>query len=400
MPVNSTSELHVPDTVARTHRLESIDWLRGFVMVIMTLDHVRDFFSPSGPDPLTDPNVTAALFATRWVTHLCAPTFVLLAGVSIGLMLKRRTAKVLSRFLLSRGLWLIFLEATVVTFAWKFNFSNSPGAVIFQVIWAIGVAMLLLAGVIHLPRSAALAIGITLVAGTNLLDGLLPAGGIQSLKPFWLSIHRQILTAPGGIQILILYPILAWTGVMTCGYVLAPIFSWESRRRQLFLARLGGGLLTLFIFLRLLDVYGDPNPWLPGDNWGRTLMNFLNVEKYPPSMLFLVATIGIALLLLALVERWRSPLHNAFVTIGRVPLLYYVAHLYAAHLLAVAAGMLMGLPPSAWLADPFMNKPAGYGFGLPVVYSVWIGVVLALYPVCRWFARLKAQRKDWWLSYL
>lgn len=382
----------MPTIIASKHRLESIDWLRGFVMIVMALDHVRDYFH-SGHEHFTD---TTILFATRWITHICAPTFVLLAGVSAGLMARRKSPAELSRFLLTRGIWLIFLEATVVTFSWKFNFG--PG-VILQVIWAIGVAMVILAGLVHLPRSTVVWFGIAVVAGSNLLDGLLPAGGFQGPGALWLSIHRPVLWMPGGIRVGITYPILGWSGVMACGFGLAAIFSWEPKRRQRFLLKLGGGLLALFVILRWLNLYGDPDPWQAGGNWGRTVMNFLNVEKYPPSLLFLAATIGLALPLLALVERWRSPFHNAVVTIGRVPLFYYVAHLYIAHLLAMVAGVLQGLPASAFLA-PYWEKPDGYGFGLPVVYLVWVGLVLALYPACRWFARLKAQRKDWWLSYL
>ncbi len=385
-------------TIAPKQRLESIDWLRGFVMILMALDHVRDYFSASGQNPMTDPDVSAALFATRWITHLCAPTFVLLAGVSAGLMARRKSPSELSRFLLTRGIWLIFLEATVITLSWKFNFGNSPG-VILQVIWVLGVAMVILAGLIHLPRSAVVWIGIVVVAGSNLLDGLLPAGGFQVPGAFWLSIHRPILWMSGGISVLIAYPILGWSGLMACGYGLAAIFSWETERRQRFLLKLGGGLLALFVVLRWLNLYGDPTPWQSGDSWGRTVINFVNVEKYPPSLLFLAVTIGLAMPLLALVERWRSPFHNAIVTIGRVPLFYYVAHLYLAHLLAMIAGIFQGLPATAWLVT-VLTKPEGYGFGLPVVYLVWVGLVLALYPACRWFAQLKAQRKDWWMSYL
>lgn len=385
-------------TILPKQRLESIDWLRGFVMIVMALDHVRDYFSASGQNPMTDPDVSVALFATRWITHLCAPTFVLLAGVSAGLMVRRKSPAELSRFLLTRGIWLIFLEATVVTLSWKFNFGNSP-AVVLQVIWAIGVAMVILAGLVHLPRSAVVCIGIAVVAGSNLLDGLLPAGGFQAPSAFWLSIHRPIVWMPGGIQVFIAYPILGWSGLMACGYGLAAIFSWEPERRQGFLLKLGGGLLTLFVVLRWLNLYGNPAPWQAGGNWVRTAISFMNVEKYPPSLLFLAVTIGLTMPLLALVERWRSPFHNAIVTIGRVPLFYYVAHLYIAHLLAMIAGVFQGLPASAWLVT-ILTKPEGYGFGLPIVYLVWIGLVFALYPACRWFAQIKAQRKDWWLSYL
>ena len=385
-------------TLAPQHRLESVDWLRGFVMILMTLDHVRDYFAVSGLNPMTDPAIPVPLFITRWITHICAPTFVLLAGVSAGLIATRKTRAQLSLYLLTRGLWLIFLEATVVTFAWKFHFSNSP-AVILQVIWALGVGMILLAGLVYLPRSVVLGWGIIIVAGGNLLDGILPASSYPNADPLWLGIHRQIMWIPAGIQVDVYYPVLAWSGLMACGYGLAEVFSWKPERRQRFLLGLGGGLLVLFVLLRGLNLYGDPNPWQAGNGWKHATISFLNLEKYPPSLLFLAATLGLVFPLLALKERCRSPLHHAIVTIGRVPLFFYVVHLYVVHLLAMIAGVLQGFPARAWLVD-IVDKPEGYGFGLPVIYLVWIGVVVSLYPACHWFAGVKARRKAWWLSYL
>lgn len=382
------------------YRLESIDWLRGFVMVLMALDHVRDFLSPSAADPLADPSVSGLVYATRWITHLCAPTFVLLAGVSVGLMGNRHSASWVSRFLLSRGLWLVLLETTVVTFALKFNLSNSPALILLGVIWAIGVSMMVLAGFVFLPRSAVCAVGLVVVAGGNLLDLILPVGGFDRLSPLWLSVHRQIVWEFAGIRVFIGYPVLAWSGLMMCGYGLAAVYSWEAQRRQRFLFILGGLLLALFLLLRLSDVYGDPHRWAMGETLGRTIMAFFNVTKYPPSLLFNSVTCGLSLILLALAERWRLPFHDVFAVFGRVPLFYYIVHLYVVHILAVVGGVVQGFPASAWLVDPFMNKPAGFGFGLPVIYCIWIGVVVGLYPACYWFARLKAEKKKWWLSYL
>jgi uncharacterized membrane protein len=386
--------------MAKPYRLESIDWLRGFVMIVMALDHARDFLSPSAANPLTDPNISGLLYATRWITHLCAPTFVLLAGISVGLMGKRRSPSSLSRFLFSRGLWLIFLEATVISFALKFNFSNSPALMIFGVIWAIGASMIMLSGLIYLPRTATVIVGLAIVAGSNLLDGILPVGRLDGSSPLWLCIHRPIIWQLGAFRVLIGYPVLAWSGLMTCGYGLAPVFLWEAQRRQKFLFVLGGVLLTLFFLLRLSNAYGDPNNWTIGDTLGRTVMAFLNVTKYPPSLLFLSVTIGFAMLLLALAERWRPPLYDVYVLFGRVPLFYYIVHHYVIHILALLGGLIQGFPVSALLIDPFTNKPEGFGFGLPVIYLVWIGVVIGLYPPCRWFACLKSERNDWWLSYL
>jgi len=384
--------------MADQKRIDSIDWLRGFVMILMALDHVRDHFSASGQNPMTDPNVDAALFYTRWITHLCAPTFVLLTGVSAGLIAKRKTPSELSCFLFFRGLWLVFLEATVVTLAWKFNFTNSPG-IIFQVIWAIGIAMIFLAGLVFLPRKIVAWMGLIIITGSNLLDSLFPASNFSVPGELWQSIHSQILWMPGGLKIIIVYPILTWVGVMASGFGLSAIFSWEPKKRQHFLFQLGGGLLVLFLILRWSNFYGDPHPWRTGETWGRTFISFLNVEKYPPSLLYLSVTLGLALPLLALVERCRLSFHAKIVTFGRVPLFYYIIHLYIIHFLAMIAGMFQGFPPSAWLV-PMLYKPAGYGFGLPLVYMVWMGVVFALYPACKWFARIKAKRKEWWLSYL
>jgi uncharacterized membrane protein len=380
------------------HRLESIDWLRGFVMIIMTLDHTRDYFAVSGLNPMTDPAIPVPLFITRWITHICAPAFVLLAGVSAGLIARRKTRTELSWYLLTRGLWLIFLEATVITFAWKFNLVNSP-AVILQIMWAIGVAMVFLSGLIYLPRYVVLCLGIIIVAGGNLFDGLLPMSEYPNADPLWLGIHRQIMWIPAGIQVDVYYPVLSWSGLMACGYGLAAIYDWKPGRRQQFLFGLGGGLLVLFILLRWLNLYGDPHSWQAGASFKHSIISFMNLEKYPPSLLFIAVTLGLTLPLLSLVERCRSPLHDAIVTIGRVPLFYYVVHLYIVHLLAMVGGVIQGFPASAWLVD-IVEKPEGYGFGLPVIYMVWVSLVLALYPACRWFAGMKAKRSDWWLSYL
>ncbi len=377
----------MPDTTKKTYRLESIDYLRGFVMVIMALDHVRVYFSSSAIDPLSS-DASTPLFLTRIVTNICAPAFVLLAGVSAGLMSQRRTKAELSRFLLTRGLWLIALEATVITFGWRFNFSS---AVILQVIWAIGVAMIALGGLVYLPRNAVLAIGLTLVFSHNLLDGVLPLSGFPKEEaPFWLNLHRSVKGEAGGIIFWMKYPLLAWVGVMACGFGLARVFNWESKRRIKYLSGIGGALLALFLILRGFNLYGDSNTWQTNESVILSARDFLDVSKYPPSLHFLCFNLGLALILLAIVERWRPPLNSALVTIGRVPLFYYVGHIYLAHALAVLAGVIQGLG----------QKPESYGFELHTVYAIWLCVVLMMYPACRWFARLKATRKDWWLSYL
>lgn len=380
--------------------MESIDWLRGFVMVIMALDHVRDFFARSGQDPMSDPDLNFSLFATRWVTHLCAPTFVLLAGLSAGLMATRRSKPELSRFLLTRGLWLIVLDATMVSFAWKFNFSSAPASAIMGVLWAIGVGMILLSGLLYLPKAVILSLGVLIIAASGWFDAVFPQPQNQAVGNLWLGLHRQLMLDVSGFRIGIAYPVLAWSALMACGYGLAPVFSWGADRRQRLLLALGAALLLTFLLLRASHLYGDANPWELGPDLKTSVIDFLNVSKYPPSLLFLLTTIGIALPLLALAERHRWPLHQAMVTIGRVPLFYYLTHLYVIHLTAWIVSILQGLPATAWLNDPFTNRPEGFGFSLPVVYLVWLGIVGALYPACRWFARIKREHPSWWMSYL
>ncbi|TQV68158.1 DUF1624 domain-containing protein [Exilibacterium tricleocarpae] len=380
-------------------RFASIDWLRGFVMILMALDHVRDYFTHTTTDPMSDPNTGASLFATRWITHLCAPAFVLLSGISIGLMANRMPAAQLSGFLLTRGIWLIFLEMTVVTFAWEFNLINDPAGIILQVIWALGVAMIAMAMLIHLPRLAVLVIGLLVIVAGPQLDTVFPPATIPATDPLWMALHRQIFWQLGDAVVIVAYPVLSWVGVMACGYVLADIFTWPVKHRQRFLIYMGCGLLMIFTVFRGLNIYGDPNPWQVQADFGQTLMNFLNVSKYPASMLFLSVTLGINLMLLGFIETRRSPLHNAVVTIGRVPLFYYVLHIYLIHMLALITGVATGGQVSDWLVSSF-NKPAGFGYDLWVTYLVWVAVVVMLYPACKWFAAVKARRRDWWLSYL
>jgi uncharacterized membrane protein len=376
-------------------RLDHVDLLRGLVMVIMVLDHVRAYFTEARFDPTDLTRTDLALFGTRWITHYCAPVFVFLAGASAWIAGTRRTRGELSRFLLTRGLWLIFLELTVITFAWYFTTELSLGLVA-QVIWAIGASMVVLAGLIHLPRAAVAGFGAALVLGHNLLDGVTPER-FGALAPLW-----RVLHVPGPLEVLpvyLLYPLVPWVGVMALGYAAgALVFARDERAgRRLTLA--GLALTAGFVLLRTLDLYGDPSPRLLEGGAALVAMSFLNLTKYPPSLLYLLMTIGPALVALAVSRRARGPLADALVTFGRVPFLFYVAHLYLIHALAVAAGVAQGYPASD-LRDLFLRLPAGYGFGLPVIYAVWLGVVALLYPVCRRYAELKARSRAWWLSYL
>jgi uncharacterized membrane protein len=381
---------------AARDRITSVDVLRGAIMVLMALDHTRDFFSPGGMNPrdVAEP----ALFLTRWVTHFCAPTFILLAGVSAYLSGARgRTTPELSRFLLTRGLWLILVELTVVRLAWRFNFDHT--IFVFQVIWVIGASMVLLAGLIHLPRWAIAAVGLGMIAGHNLLDGI-RAEHFAVAGWIWNFLHQPALLRGGGAAAYPLYSLVPWAGVMAVGYAMGPIMQLAQARRRRVLLVLGAGVSVGFVLLRATNLYGDPVAWTAHDGWLATALSFIDCEKYPPSLLYLMMTLGPMLLALAAFEHARGRLSAWLATIGRVPLLYYVAHLYLIHALAVIYAAI-SIGESAWLfAGSPLRKPLNYGMSLPGIYAVWLFVVIALYPACRWFAELKQKRRDWWLSYL
>jgi uncharacterized membrane protein len=386
----------IQDQAAARSRINSIDLLRGLIMVVMALDHVRDFFGVSGGN-VRDVG-DAGLFLTRWVTHFCAPTFILLAGVSAYLYGARgHSTRDTSRFLLTRGLFLIVLELTLVRVAWRFNYDLS--IFVFQVIWVLGAAMVVLALLVHLPRWAIAAIGLAMVAGHNLLDGvraedLGPAGFV------WAFLHQPALLRAGGVGVYPLYSLLPWVGVMALGYALGPIMQLEPSPRRRWLFGLGTGICVGFVLLRATNLYGDPAAWTSHDSVLSTVLSFIDCEKYPPSLLYLMMTLGPMLMLLALFEGARGRVAGSIITIGRVPLLYYVAHLYLIHAFAVLyATVTVG--DSTWLfAGAPLRKPAGYGLPLGGLYVVWLLVVVSLYPVCRWFADLKQRRREWWWSYL
>jgi uncharacterized membrane protein len=379
-------------------RLASIDLLRGLVMVLMALDHVRDMLTqPLGADVasgLDFGNAPGALFFTRWVTHFCAPVFVLLAGTSAALYGARRSRADVARFLATRGLWLVLVEVTVVDFGWKFHV-GAP--VVLQVIWAIGVSMIALAALVWLPRAAIAAIGAALVLGHNAVDALQPAAADAGAA--WLVLHVQGVMTPGGLPVLVAYPLVPWIGVMALGYALGPLFAAHDPERPRRLV-LGGLLATAaFVALRAGGLYGEPNPWTAHGDSVATLVDFLDVTKYPPSLQYLLMTLGPALVLLGALEGARGRLASALVTIGRVPFFYYVVHLYVIHATALALGLVQGFSPRE-TAVLFFDYPRGFGVSLGGAYLFWIATILALYPACRWFGRLKARRRDWWLSYL
>lgn len=387
-------------------RLTSIDLLRGTVMIIMALDHVRDYFHAAAfyYNPTDLSQTTPAIFFTRWITHFCAPVFMLLAGTSAYLAGKKKSKQELSMFLLKRGLWLVFLEMVVMNFGWNFNIHFD--LILFIVIWALGVSMIALAALIHLPMKGIIAISLIMIFGHNLLDGIQAEG--NTLSTFlWSLIHQQAFFQWQGKMVLVGYPIIPWIGVMSLGYCLGIIFTSEftSEQRKKILLQLGGGMIALFIILRATNIYGDPSLWSTQSTVFFTFLSFLNTTKYPPSLLYILMTIGPSLLSLAITEKTNNSLTKIISVYGRVPLFYYVIHVYLLHLLAMLAVELS--PGRDWtmmiLSEPiwFQGDFKGYGFSLGVVYLIWIGVVVGLYPLCKWYDQYKQSHKEkGWLSYL
>jgi uncharacterized membrane protein len=376
----------------RPARNDAIDVLRGGVMILMALDHARMFLGP-GVDLGTAP---PALYFTRWITHFCAPVFVLLAGTAAWLHGQRlQSTRALSWYLLTRGLWLALLELTVVGVGW--TFTPGPQLLILQVIWAIGMSMVVLAGLVWLPRAAIAGFAAVLLLGHNALDAVAPET-FGPLRGLWLVLHQPGRLEPfDGARWFVAYPLVPWVAVMAAGYLLGP---WAARprdeRRRLFLGA-GLALVVAFVVLRAANLYGDPDPWATATTPLRTLLAFLDCEKYPPSLAFLAMTLGPALCVLAWMDRPLGSAARAVAVYGRVPLFYYVLHLYLLHLLAV----VLAWPASgaAALSRPYANGES-LGYGLPAVYAFWVAVVAALYPACRWFAGVKRRSSSPWMSYL
>jgi uncharacterized membrane protein len=375
-------------------------------MVIMALDHVRDYFHPSG-DPLDLATTTPFLFFTRWITHFCAPVFVFLSGTSIYLQSLRKTKKVLQSFLIKRGLWLIFIEIVVISFAWTFN--PHYNIIIFQVIWAIGISMVLLGFLVRLPFKIILITGLIIVFGHNLLDIPESAPGFKA-GFWWNLLHHGFFVAypisPSHV-LLIIYPFVPWVGLMMLGYCSGVFFSqkFTIEQRRKILNRVGIGLIVLFIVLRFINGYGDPEPWHIQKNGLFTLLSFINVQKYPPSLLYMCITIGPAFLLLSFFEKIKNTFTAAIKIYGRVPFFYYVIHLYVIHIVSAAFVFIKGhsfAEATTISGDlPFYFLAAKDGYSLLVAYIVWISVVIALFPLCKWYDNYKTNHKEkWWLSYL
>ena len=389
----------------KSTRIESIDLLRGIVMIIMALDHVRDYFHADAflYNPLDLGKTDVALFFTRWITHFCAPVFVFLAGTSAFLVGSRKGKNELSSFLLKRGVWLLVLEVTIINFAWFFNIQFS--LIALTVIWALGVGMIALVGAIHLPYKMIVVIGFLLVVGHNLLDPI-HIQGDNAAAVGWSLLHDFNGFQLGHFFLFVGYPILPWTGIMLLGYCFGTLYrpSVNAPDRKKTLVWLGAGMILLFVVLRLINIYGDPSPWAVQQNAVYTFLSFINVTKYPPSLLYVLITLGPAMLFLAWSEKLTGKISQYVIALGRVPMFYYIVHLYWIHIIALIAALATGYSLSdmvftTWVTDSPNLK--GYGFSLGITYLVYIAVVLSLFPLCLWYDRYKTNHKEkWWLSYL
>jgi uncharacterized membrane protein len=390
------------------NRVESIDLLRGMVMIIMAIDHVRDLFHFDAflysPEDLA--RTSPALFFTRWITHLCAPTFIFLAGTSSYFVARRKSKRETSFFLVTRGLWLVALQVTVVRFGWQFDpLFRYNGSSIISI---IGVCMIVLAGLIHLRISAILFFGLALVAGHNLLDHIAFENGTVADVVFSFLHVSKVFDLGHGYKFSFLYPLIPWAGVMALGYCLGRLYEVDvsTRRRRNLLLMFGAASLFVFIALRFINHYGDPLHWSVQPEWPVSIMSFFNLQKYPPSLLYLLATLGISLVALGLMEGKNTTSWKPVSLFGKVALFYYVMHIYLIHLLAMAAAVLTGFSWRSMILPGAVAKGTPelvghYGLNLPQVYIVWISVVMLLYPLCVLWNAFKIRNKmKWWVSYV
>ena len=388
-----------PAGAAAGTRLESVDVVRGVIMIIMALDHTRDFFGVPGQNPTNLAQASAALFLTRWITHFCAPVFFLLTGTGAYLSLGRKSARELSRFLFTRGLWLIVVEL-VLARCLVYQFNVDYRVTMLLVLWALGWSMIALSALTRLPAAGVTAVGVLMILGHNLFDA------VQTSSPLWSILHVPgvVLNNQGHI-VFVSYPLIPWIGVTAAGYGLGQVFAWGARERRSFLLRVGTALCLAFVVVRGFNGYGDPSHWSGRQTVSVMALSFLNATKYPPSLVFLLMTLGPALLLLWAFDRGTPRFVRPALVLGRVPLFYYLLHFFLIHLLAVATcyvryGTAYWMFESASLANYPITAPPGWGYPLPVVYGVWILVVAAGYPACAAFAALKKRRAAWWLSYV
>ena len=409
MTTITLSEFRHADTaskISKRNRIESIDLLRGIVMIIMALDHVRDYFhydaflySP------TDLNKTDVfLFFTRFITHYCAPVFVFLAGISAHMYGSKRTRRKLSFYLLKRGLWLVFAELFIITLGWTFN----PSYPVFhlQVIWVIGISMIILSAIIYMKSLYILVAAVLLIAAHNLLDNVhVPGNGIATF--LWSFLHEPADFVAGRFHIFVRYPVLPWIGIMALGYYFGRLYhpEYDAVKRKKILLNSGVGAIAIFVILRSFNFYGDAAQWSIQKNTVFSILSFFNVTKYPPSFLYALITLGPAMIFLSLAEKPLNTVTEKVAVFGRVPFFYYVIHLYLIHLFAIIGTIISGYHWSAMILSDRVNRVAelkGSGFNLAIVYLVWIAIILLLYPCCKWFDRYKRNNQSTksWLTYL
>ena len=391
----------IPNTALpeKSDRLQSIDITRGLIMAVMALDHVRDYFSNVHFRPMDPALTTVPLFFTRWLSHFCAPAFFLLAGIGVFLALARGKSRLQqARYLFSRGVVLVVLDLVVVRVGWDFNFAFS-GGLWFIVLSTLGFSMMILAGLIFLPYPVVALFSVVVIGGHNLFDDGLDAAELGRWEPLWVFLHLRQDSSVAGVPFYISYPLLPWVGVMSLGYCLGPIFRFEAARRRRWLVIGGAAMVVAFVALRASNLYGDPRPWSLAYEGFFNVLGFLRTKKYPPSLLYLLMTLGPLLMLLAALEHAKGRLANWLLIFGRVPLFFYMLHLYVIHALAVLAGVCSGYRALDFCVV-YTGLPRGYGFGLPVVYAVTLLALIICYPACVWFNDLKRRNKAVWLTYL
>ena len=393
-------------TNIKSSRIISLDVLRGIIMVIMALDHVRDYFNYGSffVDPSNIETTNPALFFTRFITHFCAPIFIFLAGTSAFLYGEKKTKKELATFLLTRGLWLILLERGVNNLIWTFDITYSLK--IFQVIWAIGMCMVILSALIYLNKNVLLVLGLILIFLHNTLDGFTMTGNSPEAILWYLLHQDQAIVLHENSIIFFHYPLMPLIGVISMGYLFGELYSssFDVIKRKKWLIGLGLGLLSLFLIMRGINIYGDLFPWKNYETTTKTVMSFLNVTKYPMSLLYLSLTLGIAFLALYFLEGIQNKFTKFFLVFGRVPLFYYFMHMLVIHITAIIGILLFGgnwtemiLTAKSFLAEDLKD----YGYPLYAVYGIWAFVILMLYPLCKRYMIYKANNRDkWWLSYL
>jgi uncharacterized membrane protein len=406
MPTMTAASIAVaPPISGSRRRIESIDLLRGTVILIMALDHVRDYFHYSAflYDPLNLTQTSVPIFFTRWITHFCAPIFTFLAGTSAFLNGRKKSKQQLSFFLFTRGLWLVVAEVLIITLGWTFN--PLYPILILQVIWALGISMMVLSVMIYLPKPVILITGIVLIAAHNLLDTTHVPGN-EAPAMLWAFLHEQRFFSTGLFNFFVGYPILPWIGIMLTGYALGSLYTaaYSESKRKKILTWLGLGAIALFVIVRFINVYGDPSHWGKQTTGLFTFLSFLNTTKYPPSLLYILMTLGPALLFLAYTERTTNRFAQQVIVFGRVPMFFYILHIFVIHLVAVVTAETTGYDWSDMILTNWVSASPGlrgYGFNLITVYIIWMVLMVLFYPLCKWYDHYKhAHRDKWWLSYI